>query len=188
MAIMIARSAGPTWLMFRRQALRSWLLRWAWLVRGVYIGEGARIPGGGKLDLARSVIVQRYSVLNARAGGYISIARGTRIGAFAVISAGQSIEIGHDVLIADRVFISDHHHEFADPDRPVIAQGSSAARPVSIGAGCWLGINVCVMPGVVLGEGCIVGAGSVVTRSFAPGSIVGGAPAQLIRLRAEDAE
>jgi acetyltransferase-like isoleucine patch superfamily enzyme len=183
-----ALSAGSTWFMFRRQALRSWLLRFAWLARGVYIGEGARIPGAGKLEIARSASVQRYSVLNARSGACIRIGSGTRIGAFAVISAGDAIEIGHDVLIADRVFISDHHHEFMAADRPVIEQGSSVPKPVSIGAGCWLGINVCIMPGVTLGAGCIVGAGSVVTRSFGAGSIVGGVPAQLIRLRAEDAE
>lgn len=180
------RSAWDLWLVAKRQALRSWLARWHWLRKGVLIAEGVRIPGGGALELRDAVLVQRYSVLNARTGGVIRVGRRSRIGAFAVISAGQLVDIGDDVLIADRVFVSDHHHGFADPGKPVMDQGMSATQPVSIGAGSWLGINVCIMPGVTLGAGCIVGAGSVVTRSFGPGSIVGGAPARLIRLRSDD--
>jgi acetyltransferase-like isoleucine patch superfamily enzyme len=181
---------GPwhSWRTFRRQALRSWLLRWRWMGRGVYIGEGARIPGGGVLAFAASSSIQRFAVLNARAGAVIRLGRGSRIGAFAVLSAAQSIEIGDDVLIADRVFISDHHHGFADPTRPVIEQDGTPPEPVVIGAGCWLGINVCVMPGVSLGPGCVVGAGSVVTRSFPGGSIVGGIPARLIKSRTPHGE
>jgi acetyltransferase-like isoleucine patch superfamily enzyme len=176
-------TAWVQWWQFRRQALRSFALRFLWMRRGVYIGEGARIPGGGRLDLSGFVSVQRYSVLNARAGATIRIGSGSRIGAFAVISAAQSIDIGPSVLIADRVFVADHHHEFANANVPVIEQGSSSARPVSIGEGCWLGINVCIMPGVTLGPRCVVGAGAVVTQSFPAGSVIGGVPARLIRAR-----
>jgi acetyltransferase-like isoleucine patch superfamily enzyme len=179
------QSAWQQWWTFRRQALRSLRIRYASLWRGVYIGEGARIPGGGRLEFARTASVQHHAVLNASAGAVIRVARGTRIGAFAVISAIRKIEIGTDVLIADRVFISDHHHGFADPHTPIIAQGTGPAQPVSIGAGSWLGINVCIMPGVVLGPGCIVGSNAVVTRSFPAGSIIGGVPAQLLRQRAD---
>lgn len=51
-----------------------------------------------------------------------------------------------------------------------------------IGARCWLGQNVCIMPNVTLGEGCIVGANSVVTHSFPANSVVAGCPAKLIRI------
>jgi acetyltransferase-like isoleucine patch superfamily enzyme len=177
------QGASDLWFAFRKQAVRSWLLRWRYLRRGVYIGEGARIPGGGELAFAATSSVQRFAVLNARKGAVIRLGPGSRIGAFAVISAGRSIDIGPDVLIADRVFITDHHHGYADSGIPVIKQDISPPRPVSIGAGCWLGVNVCVLPGVALGPGCIVGAGSVVTGSFPAGSIVGGVPARLIRSR-----
>lgn len=175
--------AWQTWLQFRKQALRSTLIRLRMLRRGVYIGEGTRIPGGGELALAPGSSIQRLGVLNARAGGVIRLGSGSRIGALAVISAAQEIAIGNQVLIADRVFITDHHHESGDPQRPVIEQGITAASPVAIGDGCWLGINVCIMPGVTLGPGCLVGSGAVVTRSFPADSVIGGIPARLLRTR-----
>lgn len=179
-------SAWRTWLQFKRQALRSAAIRLRMMTRGVYIGEGTRIPGGGELAFAPASSVQRLGVLNARRGAVIRVGARSRIGAFAVISAVQEIDIGADVLIADRVFISDHQHESADPSRPVTEQGVGAASPVVIGPNCWLGISVCLMPGVKLGAGCIVGAGSVVTRSFAAGSVVAGVPAHLLRNRLAD--
>lgn len=179
------RSAWAVWFAFRKQALRSCLQRWRWLGQGVHVGEGARIPGGGRLDFAASSSIQRFAVLNARKGAVISLGRGSRIGAFAVISAIERIDIGADVLIADRVFISDHDHASSDPHKAVIHQGVTEPAPVSIGDGCWLGINVCILPGVQLGPHCIVAAGAVVTRSFAAGSIVGGVPARFIRSRFE---
>lgn len=177
-------SAFAQWWQFKKQSLRSLAIRFSWLRRGVYIGEGARIPGGGRLDLGSAVSIQRFAVLNARTGGVIRVGAGARIGAFAVISANQLIDIGPRVLIADRVFIADHHHEFANANVAVLDQGSSASAPVTIGEGSWLGINVCIMPGVTLGPGCVVGAGAVVNKSFPAGSIIAGVPAKLLRARA----
>lgn len=172
-----------TFYTFRRTALRSFFIRLRFLLRNVYIGEGTRIPGSGALNFDSHSSVQRMGVIHARAGAEIRIGSQSRIGAFSVISAAKRIEIGQDVLIADRVFISDHNHESGDPFVPVIHQGVSAPQPVIIGDGCWLGINVSIMPGVTLGSHCIVGAGSVVTKSFPAHSIVGGVPARLLKSR-----
>lgn len=100
----------------------------------------------------------------------------------------ERVEIGHHVLIASRVFISDHNHgNYQDGDlcsapevppqqRPVIS------KPVRIGDRVWIGEQVCVLPGVTIGEGAIVGAGSVVTRDVPPNTIVAGNPARVIRV------
>lgn len=55
------------------------------------------------------------------------------------------------------------------------------ARPVTIGSDCWLGANVTVCPGVTIGEGCVIGAGSVVTRDIPPLSFAAGNPCRVIR-------
>lgn len=57
-------------------------------------------------------------------------------------------------------------------------------EPVHIGENCWLGANVVILPGVQLGNGVIVAAGSVVTKSFSGNCVIGGVPAKLIRTRA----
>lgn len=63
------------------------------------------------------------------------------------------------------------------------------AQPVKIGDYVWVGFNALIMPGVTIGDRCIIGAGSVVTRDIPPGSIVVGCPARLLRpLTAEESE
>ena len=55
------------------------------------------------------------------------------------------------------------------------------AKPVNIGSDCWFGANVVVCPGVTVGEGCVIGAGSVVTRDIPANSFAAGVPARVIR-------
>lgn len=55
------------------------------------------------------------------------------------------------------------------------------ARPVHIGNDCWLGANVVVCPGVTIGDNCVIGAGSVVTRDVPPNSFAAGNPCRVIR-------
>ena len=81
-----------------------------------------------------------------------------------VIACCGSIEIGNDVLTADRVYIGDTFHEYRDVRRPVIAQGLGDPRPVRIDDGSFLGVNSAILPGVTMGEGGYVAANAVVTR------------------------
>ena len=55
------------------------------------------------------------------------------------------------------------------------------AKPVVIGNDCWFGANVVVCPGVTIGDGCVIGAGSVVTRDIPPMSFAAGSPCRVIR-------
>jgi len=59
--------------------------------------------------------------------------------------------------------------------------GDAAARPIRIGANVWIGFDSCVLPGVTIGEGSIVGARSVVAEDVPPYTVVAGNPARVIR-------
>jgi len=59
--------------------------------------------------------------------------------------------------------------------------GEMPARPIRIGRAAWIGFDVCILPGVTIGEGAIVGARSVVVDDIAPYTIVGGNPARVMR-------
>jgi len=74
-------------------------------------------------------------------------------------------------------------HEIGPPDERC---GTEVAAPVEIGDGCWLGSHVTILPGVRVGEGAIVAAGSLVTRDVAPNMLVGGVPARVLRNLEED--
>ena len=172
----------------RRQRLMGLLFRYRQLLNGVYIEHGLYVAGEQNIQLGAGVVIQRRSVLATRGQGRLIIGPGSRIGSDAVISVGQEVRIGARVLMAARCYISDINHRFDDPLRPVMDQGITTARPVCIGDGSWLGINVCVMPGVSLGANCVVGANSVVTRSFPERSVIGGVPARLLKTNGDHEE
>lgn len=103
------------------------------------------------------------------------------------IGATMQISIGDDVLIASRVFITDHNHgmydeknELSSPDIPP-QQRPLVSAPVIIEDRVWIGENACIMPGVRIGAGAIVGAGAVVTCDLPPDSISVGIPARVIK-------
>lgn len=104
---------------------------------------------------------------------YINGARITS-GPDSKVIIGQWCAIGHNVNI------------LAWSHDPAKATGNEKERPavqkdILIGDHVWIGTNVLIREGVSLGSGCIVGANSVVTRSFPPNSVLGGCPARLIR-------
>ena len=94
------------------------------------------------------------------------------------------VVIGNNVLMASRIYISDHSHGDISADaiqvppvqRPLISKGE-----VIIEDNVWIGEGVCVLPGVTIGKNSIVGANAVVTKSFPPNSIIAGIPGKLIR-------
>jgi len=75
------------------------------------------------------------------------------------------------------------NHNFDDPDRSVVGQGWQDVGPMEIGRNSWIGMGSVVLPGVRIGEGCVVGAGSVVTRDLEDFTVAVGNPARAIRSR-----
>ncbi len=91
------------------------------------------------------------------------------------------LTIGNRTIIGPYTMIHTANHEM-DTDRPIPEQGWNLG-PVVIGEDCWIGMGVCILPGVTLGDGCVVGAGSVVTRDIEPYAIAVGNPATSIKSR-----
>jgi acetyltransferase-like isoleucine patch superfamily enzyme len=100
------------------------------------------------------------------------------------IGAIYEIEIQDDVLIASNVYISDHFHgknDFTDLNVPPLKRTISHKGKMTIGKNVWIGDSVCILPGVSIGENSIIGANSVVTKSFPSNVIIAGVPAKIIK-------
>jgi acetyltransferase-like isoleucine patch superfamily enzyme len=108
------------------------------------------------------------------------------IGRSAYFTAIHKISIGDGCVLSDHVYITDESHGLDPHAGPIMLQQLVSKGPVIIGARCFLGYRVAIMPGVTLGEGCVVGANSTVTRSFPAYSMIAGSPARLIKTYRHD--
>ena len=110
------------------------------------------------------------------------------LGDYVHIGALESVIIGDNVLMASKVYISDHDHgvyqgrgDKISPAWQIQSEKPLQIAPVHIGNNVWLGENVCVLKGVHIGENSIIGAASVVTKSIPANSIALGAPARVVK-------
>lgn len=99
----------------------------------------------------------------------------------------ENITIGDNVLMASHIFISDNSHgsykcNFLDSNpRIPPTEREFITAPVKIGNNVWIGEGVCVMPGVSIGDGCVIGAHSVVSKSIPSYTIAVGSPAHVVK-------
>lgn len=156
-----------------------------------YIGPQMTINGGSGLDTlhcknnlyigsgARLLFVKEYSgkvyCPEIRIGENVCIEN-----RFSALSAAP-IVIGDNCLFASDVLITSENHGMNVEEADSYSYTPLEAESVEIGAGCWLGEKVSIMPGVKLGERTVVAAGAVVTKSFPPYSLIGGVPARLLK-------
>jgi len=155
-------------------------------LRGPVTGPGTRIRVGADSMIA-------CDIATLREGATVEIGDRTSIGAGTFLFCGGGISIGSDVLIswACTIMDTDGHPldwrrrggEFAGYHRdPSLWDWDGVPlAPVVIQDKSWIGCNVVILKGVTIGEGSIIGAGSVVTKDIPPWTVAAGNPAQVIR-------
>lgn len=97
------------------------------------------------------------------------------------ISAFEKVIIEDDVMFASNVHINDGFHGYENAHVPYKYQRIIGIKPIVIKKGCWIGQNVVILPGVVIGKQSIIGANSVVTKSIPEKAIAFGSPAAVIK-------
>lgn len=110
-----------------------------------------------------------------------------QINDFCHICAIDEVWIGDDCLFASHVYISDNSHGVyngSDGDSSPLQSPENReyfTSPVRIGKKCWLGEGVIILPEVTIGDGCVIGAHSIVNKNIPPASIAVGSPAKVVK-------
>lgn len=93
--------------------------------------------------------------------------------------------IGNNVMMGPECVAITRNHNFSDISVPMCQQGFTEEQPITICDDVWIGYRVTLLPGITIGKGAIIGAGSVVTHDVKEYDIVAGNPAKTIRSRKE---
>ena len=171
------------------------LFRYVW--RRLLTSAGWRWETEGPLFLGRKLQIQVAKRGRVRFGRFVWIGDGTKIrchegeviigqktvmGQECTISAYRHVRIGEQCVIADRAMFIDFDHGMVEVERPIRQQGIYM-RDVDVGSNVWIGYGACVLRGVKVGDNAVIGTNSVVTKDVPANAVVGGVPAQLIRMR-----
>jgi virginiamycin A acetyltransferase len=114
----------------------------------------------------------------AGGSGDLVIGRGTIINSGCVLHTGNGIRIGRNVLIAANCTLAPTNHSFVDSDRLIREQGFQPGRGgIVIGDDVWIGANCVLLDGCTIGNGCVVGAASLLRGMLPPYSLAHGTPA-----------
>lgn len=171
----------------------------------VKIGYGVKIVNPQNISLGNNVkiydhvtliarddteiIIEDNTIINDRVyldteheGGYIHIGNDAYIGTGTTLFGHEGLEIGDHVLMAQNITLTPYSHIFSDPDTNIIEQGGHSKK-VIIGRDSYVGMGVCIMYSGDIGEGSVIGAGSVVVKPIPPYSVAVGNPAKVIKKR-----
>ena len=148
---------------------------------GVQFFGAITVEGSGDIRIGGGTRLGRNVYLETSEGGRIEIGENCVINDGATIVAYENITIRDYAMIGELATIRDANHGTRLGER--IRLQPHTASPVTIGEDAWIGHCACVLKGVTLGDGAVVGANSVVTRDVEPNAIVAGAPARSIGAR-----
>lgn len=139
------------------------------------------IVGTGEVLLGEHCRFGAAVLLETMHQGRIALGSHVRINQGCVLAAYRLVAIGDDSLIGEYTSIRDANHGIRAGELIRLQHHDAAA--VRIGRDVWIGRGACILPGVEIGDGAVVGANSVVLRDIPAGAVAAGNPARVIRYR-----
>jgi len=140
---------------------------------GIWFGNNVSIGAFSRIIISTS--------LN-HLGDRILIGNNVGIGEFAYLGGAGGLEIGDDCIVGQYLSCHPENHNYERKDLLIRHQGVTR-KGIKIGNNCWIGSKVTILDGVEIGDGCVIAAGSVVTKSFPKDSIIGGVPSKILKTR-----
>ncbi|MBO7149893.1 MAG: acetyltransferase [Clostridia bacterium] len=126
---------------------------------------------GKKVSVGRKCFVHK----NTEIGDYSGIGYACEI--------NNGVKIGNNVMMGPNVLIYTQNHNTSRVDIPMREQGMRDMKPVVIEDDVWIGARVCILPGVTIGKGSVIGACAVVSKNVPEYSVVVGNPGQVVKMR-----
>ena len=164
-----------------------WKIIYRWVARFLPCSDSKISFGAKRLRrlCAKHIIAYCGEDVNIEHGALFgdNVSIGSRSGIGINAKLYGEIVIGENVLMGPECILISTCHEFSRIDIPIIDQGFRDIEKIEIEDDVWLGARVIVLPGVKVGKGVVVGAGSVVTKDIPDYSIVAGVPAKIIKSR-----
>ncbi|MDG1143293.1 MAG: acyltransferase [Burkholderiales bacterium] len=157
---------------------RRWFLRGAGQVgTDVHVDKNVRLlRHANNIGIGNHVMLKEgVRLCSAQPNAPVTVGDWTTIGYNTFVFASTSVTIGADCLIAPFCYLVDANHGTGMGE--LIREQRLTSTPIFIGDDVWLGARVIVLPGVSIGTGAVVAAGSIVTRDIADYTIVAGSPA-----------
>jgi acetyltransferase-like isoleucine patch superfamily enzyme len=148
----------------------------------VIIEDGVRIFHPENIHIGSNVYLGHDTILKGYYNSQITIGNNVWIGQGCFIHGAGGLTIGSMVGIGPHVKIHAAYHEDGDLESPILFQ-HLVFEPIVIADDTNIGIGAMIMHGVTIRQGSMVGANSVVTKSFPPYSVIAGVPARLLRMR-----
>lgn len=142
--------------------------------RHISLGRNVTIGSGNVLFPIRNYASENFDAA-------IEISDSVYIGHQTQLHCIGHMKIGRGTVLSDYVYVSDVAHGLSPLKGPIMEQALESKGPVVIGNNCFIGYGVAVLPGVELGDSCVVSARAVVTRSFPSYSMLAGSPARVIK-------
>jgi acetyltransferase-like isoleucine patch superfamily enzyme len=140
---------------------------------GRYYDSHALVRRGATLRVTGLMAIHTEFRIWVNEGATLSLGSGY-INAGLNLSCFEAITIGDDCAIASQVTLR-------DSDNHALSGVPKGSAPITIGDHVWIGMNATVLKGVDIGSGAVVAAGALVARDVAPGTLVGGVPARVLR-------
>lgn len=146
----------------------------------VEIDENFRkIKNKHRVEVGEGTYIFEFTTILCTNRGKVIIGKNCTLHDFCYIDCTNLIKIGNNCRIAAGCKFVDFNKKYWK--KGLIRNNGNEKGKVIIGNNCWFGFNCSVLPGTELGDGCVVGAGSVVNKKFPDNSVIAGVPAKIIK-------
>lgn len=126
---------------------------------------------GNGVTISRGVMIRPSSYYGSDLGSGLIMGNHSSIGPYGYIGCSGKIVIGSNVMFGPKCSLFAENHVFSDTNSIIKSQGVKR-KGIVIEDDCWIGSNVIILDGVTIGKGCVIGAGSLITKDIPAGSIV----------------